>query len=72
VSAQTAAVLACACVHAGVKPRKGVLGVLGGALQVPLQQDLEAALRYTVQARTRSARARTHPLGMPIRTYATA
>lgn len=40
--------LALACLHQGVKPRKGVFAALSGALQTPLTTDPALATRYTV------------------------
>ena len=44
------ALLACACLHSGVKPRKGVLAALGDSLQTPLAVNRQAALRFMLQA----------------------
>ena len=44
------ALLACACLHSGRKPRKGVLEALAANLQHPLAADPPMATRYTIQA----------------------
>jgi len=48
-----AAMLALACLHHGVKPRKGVLRVLAQALQQPLHVDAATGVAYTVFAAER-------------------
>lgn len=44
------AILALACLHQQIKPRKGVLSTLGEALQQPLGTDHDTSTHYTVLA----------------------